>query len=643
MNKIKVLPAHEAQKISAGEVIERPAHLIKELLENALDAGATCIELYLEQAGKKLIRIVDNGCGMSPDDARLCFVKHATSKITSLDDLEKISSFGFRGEALASIAAVSKVTLKTKPKNRELGIAIDYEQGHITNEQSIACPEGTELLVRDLFYNMPARKKFLRQDETEMNQVQNLFYAACLSHLNVHFKLYLDGALTLHAPATHTIHDRVSQLWGYNTTQNLTSLYQEDAHTVGQNWLSITGSTSHGSFWRHSRDRIFFFVNNRWIKNQELSKALMKGYAQALPPGKFPMAFIFMTLQSDHVDINVHPKKEEVRFLRPGIVETTLQKKIQKSLEMHITRMLTPEQSNTPITIPASIPANAPIISFNQNQTTKPKTIEETLNVFQNYSFLRSYPSTSSGRAAISSGRAAISSEQVSIAKTAYSEPVEESVILNQPPLVLALSLSNGSKDTSANTHYKIIGQLFNTYIMIEKPDECVIIDQHAAHERVLYEQWKNNFENLAGVTLLFPEIITMKPHQLTRLTEQQDIFAQLGITLEQFGQQEVIIKTSPPKVNSTDLSSLVQEAAVFLEEHETLNQEDLRKKLFEHMHSHMACKAAVRAGDTLTQAMMQQLINDLLTIENRFQCVHGRPTMWVMPKHDFEKKFRRC
>lgn len=609
MKKIHLLPVHEAQKIAAGEVIERPAHIIKELLENSLDAGATAIDIYLEEAGKKLIRIVDNGCGMSVDDARLCFVKHATSKISTLDDLETISSFGFRGEALASIAAVSKTILKTKPHNEDqsvdLGVTIAYEQGAIIQEQPVACQTGTEFIARELFYNMPARRKFLRQDETEVNQVQQLIYATALSHLSLHIRFFVDDKIILNAPGCKTVQERVTQLWGYNTAQQLLTMTTQthEKHT----WLTISGAISTNSFWRHSRDRIFFFVNNRWIKDQELSKALLKGYAQSLPPGKFPMAFIFISLEPGYVDINVHPKKEEVRFLKPGIVEALLQKGVQATLEGGITQLLTQSQ-------PSATQENEAVTPVFSLQSTGTSPREHTTS-FGDFSLPPFFQSTS----------------------------LQRPVTFNAKPQPQLVEETMQTLPEQVLDRYKIVGQVFNTYIMLEKKDELIMIDQHAAHERVLYEQWKSSFERISGVALLFPEVITIPEHHLALIMGHHEIFNRLGISLEPFGKREILLKTSPPKIQSADLSTIIKEAAVFLEEHDRLDPDDIRKQLYEHTHSHMACKAAVRAGDELTTLMMTQLINDLLTVDNRFQCVHGRPTMWVIPKSDVEKKFRRC
>ena len=290
MNVIQLLPDVEAKKIAAGEVVERPASVVKELIENSLDAGATSISLYIEKSGKQLIRVVDNGCGMMPDDAAICFANHATSKVTSLDDLQRLCTFGFRGEALASISSVSKVTLETRYNKGEVqeetGIKIEYVDGKVDSKQVVACSLGTDLQIKELFYNTPVRQKFLRQDETEWNQIQTLFYACCLGHLQIHFKLHRDGKMVLNAPPAQTLKDRVMQICGHNLGQNLTAM----EGTPAKNGVTVSGLISKHNFWRYGRQQIFFFVNGRWVKNSELSKALMKGYRNVLPPARFPAA-----------------------------------------------------------------------------------------------------------------------------------------------------------------------------------------------------------------------------------------------------------------------------------------------------------------------------------------------------------------
>jgi len=278
MNIIKILPQEEAQKIAAGEVVERPASAVKELIENSIDSGATQITIYIEKAGKTLIRIIDNGSGMSHEDAMLCFHPHATSKLTSVDELNSINSFGFRGEALGSIASISKVDLTTKQKNNNLGIKFNYINGIFSKEEAIACNVGTNLCIQELFYNTPARKKFLKSDETEWNKIESLINAFCLSHLNISFKLYKDNKLILNTPAVIELQDRVSQVFGHNFLSNLIPI-----KTITP-LIKIYGLISNHQFWNYNKNNIFFFVNNRFIKNSKLGSALIKGYLNVLPP-----------------------------------------------------------------------------------------------------------------------------------------------------------------------------------------------------------------------------------------------------------------------------------------------------------------------------------------------------------------------
>ena len=586
MNKIKILPEQEAQKIAAGEVVERPASIVKETIENSIDAKSTQISLFIEQSGKKLIRIIDNGYGMSPDDAKLCFAAHATSKIQTLEDLEKINSFGFRGEALASISAVSKVTLITKHQNEknelELGTKLELVAGKFVQEK-VSCSVGTNLQIKDLFYNTPVRKKFLKQDETEWNQILCIFNAFCLSNLNIHFKLYRDDKLILNAPAVASVKDRASQLWGHNFSQNLVELQQLDSSNI-----KISGFISNYNFWRYGRHQIFFFVNNRAVKNNELSKALLKGYLNVLPPARFPAVFIFINMSNALVDINVHPRKEEVKFAKPVTIQNHLQKIVTTTLENNLSEKLRPKPPRLAAQKVEDFSITKSPVYFSQDFKSKPtsnfqqKTFEPKPTVFQN--------------------------EEIEVSK----------------PL------------------FKIIGQFLNTYILIENNEELVVIDQHAAHERILYEKFLQNFEKKEGTVLMFPQILNLSQHQIELLLKEKDIFSNQGIELDSVGQNQIAIKTSPPRIQNNDLKDLVLQTINFIEENEQLEEEIFKKNLTEHMHTQMACKAAVKAGDVLNQTLMQQIVDDLGKTKNRFICAHGRPTTWILSKYQIEKNFKR-
>jgi len=351
MQKIKKLTAQEARKIAAGEVVERPANIVKELVENSIDSGATTISIWIISAGKKLIRVVDNGCGMSKEDALICFEHHATSKITTIEDLNTLSTFGFRGEALSSISSVSKVTLITQSENDKEGTLVELEDGKIVNQQNVATSQGTDISIKDLFYNVPARLKFLKQDDTEWRQIVNLFCALALSYKEIHFKLFHDDKLVYNCPPSSDLKNKLVQLWDHNFAENMMELDMTDPSTTlslrsgrtGQKdthselpasrvaegisrdkpfeQLSISGLISKNNFFRYNRSQIFFFVNGRWVKNNSLSKSLIKGYLNVLPQDRFPAAFIFISIDPTQIDVNIHPRKEEVQFLYPKKIE----------------------------------------------------------------------------------------------------------------------------------------------------------------------------------------------------------------------------------------------------------------------------------------------------------------------------------
>lgn len=645
MNIIKILPPHEAQKIAAGEVVERPAHILKELLENSIDAGATQISIWVEQAGKQLIRVVDNGCGMSADDANMCFLPHATSKVSSLDEVYAVRSYGFRGEALASISAVSKVTLITRlhDDTSGVGVKLDFQQGAVVQQEVIACPIGTDLAIRDLFYNIPVRKKFLKADSTEWNQLQAIVQAFCLSHHTLHFKLFHDDKMVVNAPPAAMLKERVMQVWDHDLAQNLIPLEQSQKQFP---WLSYSGLVSGHQFWKYGRTHIFFFVNGRWIKNQELGKALLKGYLNVLPPGKFPAAFIFLQVDPAHVDINVHPKKEEVRFIKPATVDAQIFNAVKATLEQQLNRILQPD---TTLISELNFETPTPQMSFEQSSGIGEK--DESHSVNKNF-LVNKYSSGTQLPSHMYQAKSPVNwdtllnlsavqlQNPIQQSKQSHDIIIQEAVVQeNQEKLFSSLARE---KESEVVTSFSIIGQLFTTYILIQSNDQLIIIDQHAAHERVLYEKFLKNFQHKEGTVLLFPEVIRVSSEQMKILQTVFDFFEEQGILLEQFGVLEVVIKTSPPLIAQHDLKDLVFEVIEFIQEHEAIDREFFRKKLNEFTHSHMACKAAVKAGDLLEPIFMHQLVSDLMIVQNRFICVHGRPTMWTLGKPTIEKNFRR-
>lgn len=598
IRKIRILPPHEALKIAAGEVIERPAHVVKELVENALDAHATTIDIFIEQVGKQRIQVIDNGHGMTKEDALLCFLPHATSKITNIDDLEHIHSFGFRGEALASIAAISKVTLITKSHFAavdDLGIKLIYTQNALQDEAVIACSTGTNIQVDDLFYTTPVRKKFLKQDETEWNAITQAIQVFCLSYPQVHFRLLHNNKIQLNTPPVDTIKQRVTQLWDYQSTQHLMPLADEDAiQQKSSRSFSISGYISNHQFWRYNRQHIYFFINKRWVKNTELTKSLIKGYLDVLPAQRYPAATIFIDIDAHSIDINIHPKKEEVKFANPGAIQTAITHLVRKTLEKNVSSKLSPIAHAQYTEVNNTIPKQ-PIIAH----TTEPLIIKAS-----------SFLSTNNN-------------------STQLNPHIQNSI---QLPLQQDQNLP------------KLIGSIFNTYILFEIDNELVIIDQHAAHERILYEKYQKQFNAQQGITVLFPEIITIDQQFLEGLLNYKHFFTQQGIDFDLLGAKDLIIRTLPPQFkNGISIKEFIIDAAHFIHEHHHIDAALFKKNFNEHLHAQMACKGAVKAGDILTKEQMNQIIIDLKKVDNRFICAHGRPTLWSFSKYELERHFKRC
>lgn len=604
MARIKQLSTHEAQKIAAGEVVERPSNVVKELIENSLDAGATHITIYIEDAGKKLIRIVDNGYGMNAEDAHLCFKHHATSKITTVEQLSNLLTFGFRGEALSSIAAVSKITLVTKETDAPLGIKLQLENLQAISEQSITCNDGTDLVISDLFYNVPARKKFLKTNDTEWRQIQLLFQAFCLDYKQIHFSLYHQNTLIYNCPPVTDLANRISQLYDHTiAAQTLPITYEHDG-------IRLEGVISSHTYGRYDRSAIFFLVNKRWVKNHNLGKALLKGYANVLPPDKYPLACVHITLDPAHVDINIHPRKEEVQFLHPRITEHAITNAVKSALENHLSTQLNKKVQfhSAPSwqTRPASHSFSRLPDTFNQSPTVE------------------------------------------SIAPTPYAasslvvSPVMQSAFIQPQHIDETGFQTQAIPEVTEYVDIQIVGQLHKTYILIEEKDGLFMIDQHAAHERILYEQFSTHFEDVATIALLFPSIINLSEHEMSLLMAHQQLFANNCITLEQLGFNQITITAIPVHLKEINMEELVHQTIGWIEENKKSDPELFYKKVNEKLHAQMACKAAVKAGDILTLTQMHQLITDLQKVNNRFTCPHGRPTGWNISLYEIEKKFKR-
>lgn len=604
MSIIKQLPPHEAQKIAAGEVVERPANVVKELIENALDAGATKITLDLVDAGKQHIKIVDNGCGMTPEDAHLCTQQHATSKISCVDDLSNIGTFGFRGEALASIAAVSHLQLFTRHTDTKEGVKLVLHGGTLKSETTVAHPVGTTIIADDLFFNVPARKKFLKKRETEWRQILQLVHAFCLENLALHIKLSHDGREILNCPPVTTLSDRVAQLWEPALSQNLITI---DANHGRKN-IHVSGIISNHQHSRFDRSRLYFFVNHRWIKNYTLSRSLLKGYLNVLPPGRYPAAVLFIDVDPLDVDINIHPRKEEVQFLNPRSVEQLLQTTVKEALEKHLSNQISkPVQFATPDTTPAFKPAMA------QEYPTTPSPLPFVMPADDPFAPASQPQKTTTPALAAS--------------PNPVPQPQQRTVAPQTP---------------TQQKQFNVIGYFKKTYILLEQEDGLFVVDQHAAHERVLYELFSERFDDVATVKLLFPTTINVSTEEMSLLADHLTLFTNNGIAIEPYGEQQLIVTATPVHLKNQPLDDIVHQVAGWIKEEQNSMQDNLHNVINKKLHAQMACKAAVKAHDELQPDQIQQLLRDLYATNNRFTCPHGRPTGWLLSDYEIEKKFKR-
>jgi len=663
MPKIKQLSPHEAHKIAAGEVVERPANIVKELIENALDAQATSIHLYIEDGGKALIRVVDNGSGMDDIDARACFSKHATSKITTVDELETINTFGFRGEALASLAAVARITLITKEANAEIGSKVTVACNEITEALPTHANTGTDISIHDLFYTMPARRKFLKKNDTEWRHILQLFQAFCLSFPAVHFKISHDQSLVHNCPPVISIADRFAQLWQHHAVMPI-----DDERIDGS--LSILGVISHHTHYRYDRTGIFFFVNNRWVKNFTLAQALLKGYQGLIADGRYPMTSINITIDPTLVDINIHPRKEEVAFLHPQKVSQLITSAVKKALE---------QKTSSSIHAVHGMSAREPVgEKFDQGFGEKlgndlGSFLEDALyknsDIYKNNKESVSIASDFNKAYFSKSDLSKSDTESTGLSENKYPENGHgyianrdsESKIdkIAQPQTSLPADrfipsqkynayyqeqsiLQEQSVIGESAYNFTIIGQFKKTYILIEQEDGLFLVDQHAAHERILYERFADNFATVDSIQLLFPEIITLSPQDCQLVLEHSALFIKNGIKIEFFGSDQCIVTATPVYVKNIAIKEVVQQVIGWINESGAAESGDVFKLVNEKLQAQLACKAAIKAGDTLTHQQMVQLLSDLHKTAHRFSCPHGRPTGFLISLDEIEKKIKR-
>lgn len=646
MPHIQVLDQVTIDKIAAGEVVERPASVVKELVENAIDAGATSVTTEIRDGGISLIRIMDNGCGIEHEEVRRAFLRHSTSKIKSVEDISHIHSLGFRGEALSSIAAVTQTELITKTRDAELGTRYIIEGGKETLIEEIGAPDGTTFLVRQLFYNVPARRKFLKTSATEAGHIQELLIHLSLSHPEVAFLFISNGQEKLRTSGSGKLKEVIYQVYGRDVAANLLEIDYE------KGGLRISGYLGKPVITRGNRNYENFFVNGRYVKSPMLSKSLEDAYRDFTMQHKFPFAVLHFQIDGEEIDVNVHPTKMELRFQKQQEIYNTVFEGVQR-------RLLEPEliqKADVPEPVGEKHLGNeekkekSPFLlkpekkPEESEQERKTEIHDEEYFIKKMRERVEAYHKRSSS-AEVNSRRELFRPD---IQKDRVRETVrcaQDTAVVDPPPEEQPAEQLDLFEEKflkrDVRAEYKLIGQIFDTYWLVEYRDNMYIIDQHAAHERVLYERTLKNMKTrtFSAQYLSPPIILSLTMQEAEMLNENMERFKRIGFEIEPFGGEEYAVRAIPDNMFSIAKKELLME---MIDEMADGINTSMTPELVDEKIASMSCKAAVKGNSRMSVREAEALIGELLTLENPYHCPHGRPTIIAMTKKELEKKFKR-
>ncbi|MBE7720619.1 DNA mismatch repair endonuclease MutL [Lacrimispora indolis] len=660
MPNITVLDQNTINKIAAGEVIERPASVVKELLENAIDAKATAVTVEIKEGGTSFIRVTDNGCGIQKEEVPLAFLRHSTSKIKSVEDLFTVSSLGFRGEALASIAAVSQVELITKTSIGLTGIRYQIDGGQERSLEEIGAPEGTTFIARNLFYNTPARKKFLKTPMTEGAHVAELVEKLALSHPEVSIRFIQNNQNKLHTSGNHNLKDIVYTVFGREIASNLLQV------AVKKSEVSINGYIGKPVIARGNRNYENYFINGRYIKSSIISRAIEEAYKPFMMQHKYPFTMLHFNIEPEMLDVNVHPTKMELRFRDGEMVYHMVYQAVASALahkelipEVELEKKAEEKQGfagkkHEPSPEPFE---KRRLMAMEQQAVTEEK--RETAGLFPKR-LTPPQPSLVKERDDLSDNwlkpqaqaafqRPLTAPPEESAAKqenppeevAVRQESPQEAVAAKQEKKPEQLDLFDGKLlEPKARSLHKLIGQLFNTYWLVEFNEQLYIIDQHAAHEKVLYEKTMGTLKDMECISQLVspPIILTLNQNEEVLLKRHLKYFTDMGFEIEPFGGREYAVRGVPANLFSIAKKELLIEMIDGLSEDGSSHNPDI---IYEKVAS-LSCKAAVKGGHSLSAAEANELIDQLLSLENPYACPHGRPTIISMSRYELEKKFKR-
>ena len=628
MGKIHVLDKSVSNKIAAGEVVARPASAVKELIENSLDAGAKSITVEIKNGGIGYIRVTDDGTGIEEDDILTAFMPHATSKIREAEDLYAIGTYGFRGEALASIAAVSKTELITKTEDAEMGIKISVEGGEYGESECIGAKRGTAITVRDLFFNTPARFKFLKKDSAETAAVTDVCQKAALSRPDVSFKYTASGKEVFFTPGDGVLLNAIFAVFGKDFAKNMLPLRYENEG------VTVEGYVGTAAVARPNRNMQLFYVNGRSVVSRIMSVALSESYKNQLTVGKFPAAVLNVKIENDRVDVNVHPSKTEVKFIDEkeiydcvywGCKNTLYEKPYVPSVTASNDR--TPDIKIAPAKEERSFERVAPVTPVTPVKPEEKQVVRLT-EVKIPPSFTRIIPDEIKESDKKTAEQISFAAEPVLKYETKEEEKKEDVKELQQ------------ELNIPKEAEVRVIGQVFETYILAESDGEMLIVDQHAAHERLNYEELKKKRENSEPESqmLMIPEIVSLSPAEMAIWEENKDFFESIGFETEAMGEKDVMVRCVPTGTEDGNIKDILIEMLDILSD----SKHDKRTYLEERAMYSVSCKAAIKANRSLTYEEQRNLITRVLSLEGINTCPHGRPLLIKITKDKIEKEFKR-
>lgn len=653
MPDILLLPKNVSELIAAGEVVERPSSVVKELMENAVDAGATAVTLEIRRGGITYIRITDNGCGISRQNVPAAFLSHATSKVRTAQDLNSIFTLGFRGEALASIAAVSRAEMLTRVSGEDTGTRYVIEGAEEKSCSDAGCPIGTTIVVRDLFYNTPARMKFLKKDVSEANSVAGVVDRIALSHPEISFRFIREGKETLLTPGDGELLHAIRSVYGKDFT---TGILPVD-YTL--NRIRVWGYASKPVHSRGNRGLQNVFLNGRYVKSRTVTAAVEEAYKRSIMVGKFPAFILNLEVPHDSVDINVHPAKIEVRFSNEKAIFDAVYYAVRGALEKFDTRPKMELNSVRPaaqIARPAiphgeQLPINlgnvqVPSIRKPQVLSKGNKVLEKEPEIVQkpqNISKVPSVPKEAAPTFVIDQVIQPTSSRRLEGSAVSAAAPPPNPIIASDSPAPRAEKTREKVPQpvpvqNPVARKYTVIGEAFNTYIIVEFQNQLYFIDKHAAHERMLFEKLRKENGKKYAQLLLAPFSVTMSKEEYSAVLEGQELLQKAGFEIEDFGSGSVLVRSCPLNLSSEDLEPLFTEVAQYLMEH----RHEVEPEKLDWLYHNVACRSAVKAGDAMTASELQYLVDHLLADDSIRYCPHGRPVLITLSRGDLEKQFGR-